>query len=314
MPKVSVIIPTFNRPKFLQAAIESVLKQTFQDFEVIVVNDASDEDVECIVQGFCDNRIKCIRHEINKGEAGARNTGIRHSNGEFIAFLDDDDIWFPDKLKLQMNVLENSPVNVGGVYSGFIAIDCAKQTSHIRVPTKRGDIYQDLLLYNAVGTPSTVLIRRACVETAGFFDEKIYYGVDYDFYLRIAKHFLFEYIEEPLVQYNIHENCLSNNLDIVIKGLDACFLKHKENLGNLKPIRQKTDGLWYLSLGVHYCYKGEMKKGTRALIKSIRLYPFEPRTYFNLGISLLGKNNFIKIRNLKDTLLVPFRSGRTIGH
>jgi glycosyltransferase involved in cell wall biosynthesis len=286
------------------------LKQTFQDFEIIVVDDASNEDVQGIVQGFSDARIKCIRHEVNKGEAGARNTGITHSKGKFIAFLDDDDIWFPDKLRGQMNILENSPVHVGVIYSGFIAIDCTKQTSHTRIPTKKGDIYQDLLVKNTIGTPSTVLIKRACLEYSGLFDETIFYGVDHDFYLRIAKHFHFEYIAAPLVQYHIHENSLTNNPEIIAKGLAAMAHKYNEELGNLKRLRQRQIGQGYLSVGVLFCYQGQITKGMTAFIKSIRLNPFEPRAYFNLGISLLGKSTFIKIKKLKDVLMAPLRLGR----
>ena len=312
MPKVSVIIPTFNRREFLQSAIDSVLKQTFQDFEIIVVDDASGEDVQGIVQGFCEERIKYIHHEINKGEAGARNTGLMHSKGEFIAFLDDDDEWFPDKLRLQMNVLENSPAHVGGIYSGYIAIDCANQKSHIRIPTKRGNIYRDLLVKNSVGTPSTVLIKRECIKSAGFFDEKICYGTDHDFYLRIARDFDFEFIAAPLIQYHIHDNRISSNPEMITKGLEVMAHKYKEELGELRHLRQRQIGLCYLSVGVQLCYKGDLKKGIRAFIKSILLYPFEPRAYFNLGISLLGKSNFIRMRKVKDMLLAPLRAGRTI--
>jgi len=311
MPIVSVIIPTHNRNGFLQSAIESVLNQTFQAFEIIVVDDASIDDVQSIVQGFHDRRIKYIRHEINKGEAGARNTGIMHSKGEFIAFLDDDDIWFPDKLELQMNVLENSHTHVGGIYSGFIAMECDKQISHTWIPTSKGDIYQDLLVKNTIGTPSTLLIKRACIETAGVFDENLFYNVDHDFYLRIAKHFHFEYIAKPLVQYNIHENRLSNNPEVVAKGFEAMSRKYQGELGKYRKGR-KYLARGFLSVGVGFCYKGDKTKGFEAIMKSIRLYPFEPRAYFNLGLSLLGTSNFIKIKKFKNILVNLFKKNNQI--
>ena len=312
MPIVSVIIPTYNRDGFLQSAIESVLNQTFQDFEIIVVDDASNEDVHGILQRFHDQRVKCIRHEKNKGEAGARNTGLIHSNGEYVAFLDDDDEWVPEKLGLQVRALEKCTQKVGGIYSGYIAVDYeSSRILYTKIPTKRGDIYQDLLIQNSIGTPSTVLVRRSCIETAGLFDENIFYGVDQDFYLRIAKHYHFEYIEEPLVQYNIHDNRLSNNPEIRAKGLEAMSHKYKEALGKLSRARRKPSSRTYLSLGVQFCIKGDMTKGTNALRKSIRLYPFEPRAYFYLGLSLLGKHNFTKIKHFKDLLISPFRSNGT---
>src|SRR4030065_1887949 len=227
MPIVSVIIPTYNRDVFLRSAIESVLNQTFQAFEIIVVDDASSEDVQGIVQGFHDRRIKCIRHETNKGEAGARNTGIMHAEAKYIAFLDDDDTWLPEKLKSQLDVLEKNTLKVGGIYSGYIVKDCDDpRKSYTKIPAKRGDIYKDLLIKNSIGPPSTVVVRRECIETAGLFDANIFYGVDHDFYLRIAKDFHFEFIAQPLVSYTIHEDRLSNNTDIVAKGLEAFSQKY----------------------------------------------------------------------------------------
>jgi len=315
MPIVSVIIPTHNRNRFLRSAIESVLNQTFQAFEIIVVDDASSEDVQGIVEGFHDIRIKCIHHEINKGEAGARNTGIMHAEAKYIAFLDDDDTWLPEKLKSQLDVLENSTLKVGGIYSGYIAKDCADpRKSFTKIPIKRGDIYKDLLVQNSIGTPSTVVVRRTCIETAGLFDENIFYGVDHDFYLRIAKNFHFECIAEPLVNYSIHENRLSSNPEIVAKGLEAMSLKYQGELGELYRKRRKYLGLGYLSVGVGFCYKGDKTKGIEAIMKSIRLYPFEPRAYFNLGLSLLGTRNFTKIKKFKDILVSPFKSKKTIRY
>jgi glycosyltransferase involved in cell wall biosynthesis len=315
MPIVSVIIPTYNRNGFLRSAIESVLNQTFQAFEVIVVDDASSEDVQGIVQGFHDRRIKCIRHETNKGEAGARNTGLIHAQAEYIAFLDDDDVWFPEKLKSQLDVLEKSTLKVGGIYSGYIVKDCADpRKSYTKIPAKRGDIYKDLLIQNSIGPPSTVVVRRKCIETAGPFDENIFYGVDHDFYLRIAKDFHFECIAEPLARYSIHENRLSANPELVAKGLAAMSRKYGGELGELYRKRRKYLGLGFLSVGVGFCYQGDKTKGIEAIMKSIRLYPFEPRAYFNLGLALLGTHNFTKIKKLKDLLVAPFKSGKTIRY
>ena len=120
MAKVSVIIITHNRSNLLGAAITSVLNQTFQDFEIIVVDDASKDDTGNVVQTFDDKRIRYIRHETNKGHAAARNTGLQNAVGEYIGFLDDDDAWLPEKLQRQVALLDGSPAVVGGVYAGFL--------------------------------------------------------------------------------------------------------------------------------------------------------------------------------------------------
>lgn len=309
MPKVSVIIPTYNRTAFLRRAIESVLRQTYEDFDIIVVDDASREDVQGIINDFHDSRIRLIRHEVSTGEAGARNTGIRNSQGEYMAFLDDDDEWLPEKLALQVAILETSSKRVGGVYTGYIAVNFAEQqVLYRKVPSKRGDIYRDLLRRNVIGTPSTVLIRRACIEKAGLFDGSIFYGIDCDLYLRIAKHFHFEYVEAPLVKYYIHNERITNNPEIVSKGLEAMSRKYADERGFLSERRILSDG--YLSVGVNYCFRNNTIKGRKAFLKSILMNPFQWKSYFNLGLSLFGSRNFVKLKKLKNRVIFPLRKGQ----
>src|SRR5262245_45342203 len=123
MSRVSVIIPTHNRADFLRGALSSVLNQTYQNFEIIVVNDASTDDTAKVVAAFEDERIRFIRHDTNKGGSAARNTGILASKCDYIAFLDDDDEWLPDKLRKQMEILLASPPEVAGVYTGCLDVD-----------------------------------------------------------------------------------------------------------------------------------------------------------------------------------------------
>ncbi|MFN3530991.1 MAG: glycosyltransferase family 2 protein [Candidatus Brocadia sp.] len=221
MPKVSVIIPTYNRSEFLSSAIASVLNQTFQDFEIIVVDDGSKDNTPEVVNRLNNKKIKYIRNEINKGEAGARNTGIINSNSEYIAFLDDDE-WLPEKLTLQVDLLKNSPTKVGVVYTGYIEVDRTSQKILWKmVPVKKGNIYKDMFIKNYVGIPSTVIARRACFEKIGLFDESVVYPTDYDMWIRISKEFHFEYIKKPLVKYYIHKNTISSNSEIRIRGIET---------------------------------------------------------------------------------------------
>jgi len=118
-PIVSVIIPTYIRAHVLAKAIQSLLNQTYQDFEIIVVDDGSIDNTEEVVKSFNDPRIRYIRHKENCGGSAARNTGIRAAYGECIAFQDSDDEWLPEKLEKQMQVFENAPAEVGVVYTGF---------------------------------------------------------------------------------------------------------------------------------------------------------------------------------------------------
>jgi len=293
MPKVSVIIITYNRANFLLEAVRSVLSQTYTDFELIIVDDASQDNTAQVVDGLSDKRIRYIRHEVNKGEAGARNTGVTNSKGEYIAFLDDDDEWLPEKLRLEVDVLENSPPETGGVYTGTILTEMASGKTLLSfVPEERGNIYRNLIASNVVGGASTVLLRKECFEKVGLFDQIVGYPVDYDMWIRIAEEFQFEVIGEPLVKYRIHDNNMSDNLEIRIRGWEAFFEKHREFFAsNARACSQH-----YFYLGNQYCLVGKKWKAINAFLKAVKLDPFKIKNHYYLGLSLLGPENFFRVK------------------
>ncbi|MEO8325327.1 MAG: glycosyltransferase family 2 protein, partial [Nitrospirota bacterium] len=171
MPRVSVIIPTYRRPDFLRRAIGSVLTQTFEDFELLIVDDASPDNTGQVVKGIADERIRYCRNEINKGGAASRNRGIKEAQSPYIAFLDDDDEWLPQKLALQVELLDQSPPKVGGIYTGYERIlRNTGESLGITLPTKRGDLSYELLLSNPLAGTSGLLLRKECFEKAGLFD------------------------------------------------------------------------------------------------------------------------------------------------
>ena len=187
MPKVSVIIPTYNRSNFLRAAVQSVLNQTFTDFDIVIVDDASEDDTQAVVASFSDDRIKCIRHPLNRQIAATRNTGMVNSGGEYIAFLDDDDQWLPEKLAKQVAILDGSASSVGAVYTAFDQVDVAtKDVLRTIRPGKRGHILHELCIRNWIGTASTVCLRRRCLDEVGLFDESVAFGEEYDMWIRLA--------------------------------------------------------------------------------------------------------------------------------
>jgi len=302
-PTVSVIIPTRNRSELLQAAMTSVMNQTFEDFELIVVDDASEDATQGVFSFFRDERIKCVRHHTNRGEAASRNTGISHSKGEFIAFLDDDDQWLPEKLRLQLDLIRNSPSIVGAVYSSFMVIDMAKGiTLGEWVPRKRGDIYRDMAFDNFVGTPSTVFLRKECFCRAGLFDKHIAYSLDYDMWIRISKEFHFDFIKMPLVKYYFHENQISRNLEIQARGKEALLKKH----GPFFTSNKKAYSKHILDLGLLYRDQQKIEKARETFLKAIRIYPLRTGNYTGfmkcLGYGLLGKEYFTKLKMFKDSL------------
>ena len=195
-PRVSVIIPTFDRGGFLEEAVDSVLAQTFTDFELVVVDDGSTDDTRERLQRF-GRRVTCV-HQPNRGVSAARNTGVARSSGDLIALLDSDDLWRPAKLARQVAFFEDHPE----------AQICQTEEIWIRRgqrvnPRKRhrkpsGWIFEPSLALCLV-SPSAVMMRRGLLEAAGGFDESLPACEDYDLWLRISRHSPIHLIDDPLV-------------------------------------------------------------------------------------------------------------------
>ena len=291
MPKVSVIIPTHNRAEFLRSAITSVLNQTFQNFEIVIIDDASKDHTQEVIAHFNDTRIKAIYNQVSKGDAGARNVGIMNSNCGYIAFLDDDDEWLPEKLKIQTCFLDDSPPEVGGICTARFTInEVSGRTLYISSPGSN-----DLSKGNFI-TTSSVLLRRECFEQCGLFDENMPTSSDCDMWIRISKNYSFKVIKTPLVKHYIHEDSLTFNYEKMIKGREILFEKYDRFFKNNPKAYSKE----YLHLGVLYCCIGEAQKGRKAFKKAIKMNPFEIRSYFNFSLSLLGTERFKKIKKAKE--------------
>lgn len=297
MPKVSVIIPTYRRPDFLRRAIASVLSQTFKDFELLIINDASQDNTGQLVESIPDDRIRYHCNETNKGGAASRNRGIRQAQSTYIAFLDDDDEWLPQKLELQVGLLDQSPTEVGGIYTGYERIQRATgQSLGITMPTKRGDLSYELLLNNPLAGTSGLLLKKECFEEIGLFDEELPSYQDYDLWIRISKKFSFDYVNEVLYRYYVHDKKIWTNPQALSKGLDIVVNKHcTKDLAVRKNFSAQ-----FLLLGVMFCYAGNLEQGRKAYWTAIRLYPFEIRNYFNLFLSLLGTGYFKRIKALRQ--------------
>ena len=223
--KVSVIIPTYNRAHLIGRAIKSVLNQTYQDFEIIVVDDGSTDNTELLIKDFQkkDKRIKYVQRKENKGEGAARNTGIKISKSPCIAFQDSDDESFPQRLEKQIKVFENESQKIGLVYSDMILIDKKGQKKYFMSPKftpENGFFYEKALNYEILGIGiGTSLIPKRCFEVVGFFDDKIPYFVDAEFFIRLSRYFYFYHIDEPLIKYYEQNNNNSGNFNKSLKNV-----------------------------------------------------------------------------------------------
>lgn len=195
-----MIIPCYNAMRFLPQAVDSVLAQTYQDFEIILVNDGSTDKIEQWASTLEDSRIHFVS-QVNQGTAIARNTGLKHAVGEYIAFLDADDLWHPLKLEKQVDALAENP-DVGFVYTWVLLIDKqGKPLDKLWKISYEGNVWTRLIEGNIIACGSVPMIRRACIETVGLFEKFSFGCEDWDFWLRVSAHVSFKVVREVLAYY-----------------------------------------------------------------------------------------------------------------
>jgi glycosyltransferase involved in cell wall biosynthesis len=284
-PIVSVIIPTYNRAHVLARAIQSVLDQTYQDFEMIVVDDGSNDNTEEVVKSFNDPRIRYIRHEGNRGAAAARNTGIKAAKGKFIAFQDSDDEWLPEKLQKQMKVFENAPARVGVVYTGFWSIEGnVKQYGPNReILYKEGDIHSQILQGNFIGTPAAV-VKKACFEKAGMFDERLPRLIDWELWIRVSKYFDFKFIDEPLGVAYFVGGGIRTNEEALITAQELILETH---YGEFERAGKKILAKQLFRAGNLLCLYGKTSQGREYVLRARKLFP-ALKYFVATYVSLLG--------------------------
>jgi glycosyltransferase involved in cell wall biosynthesis len=279
----------------LREAIRSALDQTFRDFEIVILDDASEDDTERVVADFGDDRVRYMRRDAPGGGAAARNAAIRTARGAFLAFLDDDDEWYPGKLERQMDVFRRSELDPGVVYAGYLIVDRATgRTLAEKKAERRGDLAKDLPSRNFLGGTSCVVARRELLESVGLFDEALPSFHDYDLWLRVAPRTRFDFVAEPQLNYYIHGKNIWRNYDALDRGIDRMLQKHGDSRALRRNLARQS--LW---VGVHRCRQGEVALGRRAMRRAVRLDPFAPRAYAHLGLSLLGGERYRRMSDAR---------------
>ena len=242
---VSIIIPTYNRAGIVSRAIQSVLNQTYQEYEIIVVDDGSQDNTKEIIAGIIDDRIRYIPLETNQGVAHARNVGIQEARYDYIAFLDSDDEWLPNKLELQMQKMQESSSKVGVIFcrmGGKLRNSEERFVCPPKSYTKEileGNIFYPLLLKNVIGTPA-MLVRKSCLEQTGGFKEALQCIEDWELVLRIAKNWSIGFVDEILVEVHKSEGSISTNTVgylITRCYMVSCYRKEMEKAGILERIQ-----------------------------------------------------------------------------
>lgn len=277
---VSVVITTYRRePSMLSRAIESVISQTYQDLELIVVDDSPAvfplrKDVEKTVCEYGNSdqgiNIRYIAHETNLGACAARNTGIKNAKGDYIAFLDDDDEWLPEKIEKQMAVMMTT--NAALVYCGRICKNDNTGNSYTeKVEYNRGRVFKSLLYQNFIGSTSFPLINIRVLREVGGFDELMQSAQDYDTWLRIAEKHEIDYVQEPLVIYHTHDGeQITNNPIKRIDGLERLNQKYEQYI-------ESDAALWYrrhMIIAPYYAMNGDKKTAKKIWLECVKKCPW----------------------------------------
>jgi glycosyltransferase involved in cell wall biosynthesis len=301
-PLVSIVIPYYDGKTYIGEAVRSVIKQSYGNWELIIVDDGSQEDPEKYLSVYLeDDRINLTRHEHNRGIAASRNTGIRRATGSFLAFLDQDDTWLPRKLASQIAAFERGSGQLGMVCTGmyftnsmgriFAQFTGYDDTDH-RAMVRR--MFLDL-----VNSGSIMMIRRALPEEMGLFDEGYAAWDDLDFWMRVAEKYRITYIRQALVMKRIHPgNTSHQNVAKLLpdgnRALEAAsrihpFLHKAEHIAKANMLRR---------YGSDLLFNHHVKEGRACLRRSILMSGRSWKTYGLLLVSLLGDRRAVQLNRI----------------
>lgn len=313
MPKVTVVIPAYNATTYLPETLDSVLAQTFPDFEVLIINDGSTDHIVSWASEIDDPRVKLISQE-NRGVSEARNTGIKSAQGEYIAFLDADDMWEETKLEKQVRCFESKP-EVGLVYTWTRLVDETGQETGIKYDSQvEGNVWQQILVACIVCSGSSAMVRRCCFDRAGLFDPGASPAEDFDMWTRIAQHYSFAVIKEFLLDYRQHSGNSSRNHLKMMQALRYTFEKRFQSVPpELLYLRNLAYAGMYRNAAWKCMYDGNHKEAKAYCKQALLHYPAMHFTKIFLQLELailisrwLGSVNYLKLK----TTITRLRPGR----
>jgi glycosyltransferase involved in cell wall biosynthesis len=309
-PTVSVVIPAFNRSTLVTQAVDSVLAQTYTDYEIIVVDDGSTDDTKAALAQYGD-RVRYIYQE-NRGASAARNAGVRNAKGRYIAFLDSDDLWLPAKLEKQVAVLEECP-DVALVYSNIsYCDDGGRRTRNAyrahMFPT--GYVPEEVLLWKAMcGHPPTWLIRRSCFDQIGYLDTSLAMSEDRDFSLRVAMKYKIHGIPEALTIVRQHtvtarlgRSAAADRERYYFQVLEKLFA---ERAGNpiVERNRKKLIAGYYCYAGKNYLREQDVATARKRFWLAICSDPFRAQAYVYLLAAVTGRKGWEALRAVRKVVL-----------
>lgn len=273
MVRVSVVIPFHNRIPWVAEALQSVFDQTYTDYEVILVNNGSTDDLAALEPMLEDTRVRYVPQE-NRGSSGARNRGISLARGDYIAFLDSDDLWLPSKLEKQITYMEQHP-NILMSHTSFYWID--RDGEFIgEVPADmlhRGSVYHNIYVGSRIATP-TVMIRRDALDETIRFEEGLHEGADLLFWIQLAKKSEVLGIGEPLARVRIHGDNAASTPSAVIRGMNNLIdygIKREKDLS--VATRRRLLSTAYLNMAYAYFQLRDLAGCGRFIFAAVSTWP-----------------------------------------
>jgi len=256
-PTVSVIIPAYNRAKSIAAAVTSVSDQTFEDLEIIVVDDGSTDETRKVVESLTDSRVRYVAHDENKGANAARNTGVRLARGRYVAFQDSDDRWYPEKLARQMAACTSSAATVCFcALNRHIGPACTKiPKSSYRIPGGLNDLQRQVLRGSFISC-QTLVIERELVLSVGAFDESLPRLQDWELCLRLSQVAPIYYLDEVLVDLILSDDSVSSDVSKYGKSAEQILDRHRI-LFDRDPT---AEGILRLNVALVSLRKGELRE------------------------------------------------------
>lgn len=308
VPAVSVVIPTYNRAHVLPRALQSVARQTYADYEVIVVDDGSTDGTPSVLDRIdppVRDRMKVLRAEQNSGAAAARNRGVRAARGSFVAFLDADDEWMPAKLEKQLERFRSAPPEVGLVTTGYTLIDLGGRTQagNPRYP-QEGDLSASMPDFiggqgEIVGVFSTLMFRRDVFDRIGGLDESLSCWEDADFYFRAARHAHFAFVPDALTLKHDSADSISGNWSLEATGARAFWQKYEPHVGSRLQFRRYVARHQH-GMAVLACRSGHLAEGRRLFRESLAILPSQWHPVVHLVLSLSGARAYGRILSLRE--------------
>jgi len=274
-PLVSVITPTYNRSEFIEETVKSVLGQTMEDFEFLIIDDGSYDDTKSVLDSYlADDRIRYFYQE-NQGQSVARNIGLKNSRGRFICFIDSDNVWLPDKLAVQISMMQDNP-SVDVIYGDCILID--KQSREVGVKNIRrysGHIAPQMLKDNCVSM-NTAMARRQCFDELGGMNGKRRVADDYDLWLRFSAKYKFLYVPEYFAKYRVMDDQISSDKRRRFEANERIIHDFLQEFPEAVTARQAKDGLatFYARKARYYATISERRTALESVFRSLMCQPF----------------------------------------